>query len=219
MKSKIDLLTDEALKYPSKKILDIGYAQTPNSALGKNGAEVYGIDIVSAPAENYKETYVCDLNTTKLPFKDGEIDLVAMGCTLAHVANPLKVLAEVNRILKPEGILIISSPNPNYYWETVLNVFYNTFKNRVSEAKHIEHFFEFSRYNMRTIGERSGFTLVNEVGYLFWLVKTKIRFNPISRPGMAYEIIYTFKKSGVPESYATFEDERGIHKVNTDLFS
>lgn len=182
-----------------------------------SSVKVYGVDLVEVEAP-YEKTFVADLNTDPLPFKDGEIDAVAMGCTLAHVANPLKVLGEVNRILKPEGVLVVSSPNPNYYWENVLNIFYHRFKNRVSAAKHIEHFFEFSRYNMRTIGERAGFSLVNEIGVAFYLVKTPIKFNPVRHPGMAYEIIYTLKKVGTPESYATFEDDKGIHKVGTDLY-
>jgi SAM-dependent methyltransferase len=216
MKSKLELMAEEAMIWKPTKLVDVGYAQLPNTFLP--GVKVYGVDIVQVPAP-YEKTFVCDLNTDPLPFQDGEIDVVAMGCTLAHVANPLKVMGEVNRILKKDGILIVSSPNPNYYWENVLNIFYHHFKTRVSKAKHIEHFFEFSRYNMRTLGERAGFSMVKEVGWGFFLVKTSFRFNPITRPGFAYEIIYVMKKVSSPESYATFESEKGIEKVPTQLYA
>jgi SAM-dependent methyltransferase len=121
MKSKLEIIAEEALSWKPKTIVDIGYAQEPNTFF--KDVTVYGIDIIEAPAP-YEKTFTLDLNTDTLPFSDGEVDMVVMGCTLAHVAHPLKVLAEVNRILKDKGVLIVSSPNPNYYWETVLNVFY-----------------------------------------------------------------------------------------------
>jgi SAM-dependent methyltransferase len=215
MKTKLELIAEEVLKYRPSTVVDIGYAQVPNTHF--SDTKVYGVDLVKANAP-YEKTFVCDLNRDPLPFKDGEIDAVAMGCTLAHVANPLKVLGEVNRILREGGVLVVSSPNPNYYWENVLNIFYHHFKKRVSAAKHIEHFFEFSRYNMRTIGERAGFSLANEIGVAFYLVKTPIKFNPVRHPGLAYEIIYTLKKVDTPQSYATFEDKDGIRKVKTRLY-
>jgi SAM-dependent methyltransferase len=197
--------------------LDIGFAQNPNPLLS---GEVHGIDIIRAPLpEGYSAVHVCDLNSTKLPFADGTVAAVTMGCTLAHVANPLKILAEINRVRAPGGLLVVSSPNPNYYWESVLNIFYHHFKSRVSSAKHEEHFFEFSRYNMRTIADRAGFKVTREIGCTFQLVKTPLRFNPLRMPGIAYEIIYVLQKVGAPKGYATFESKKGIERIPTDLFS
>lgn len=208
-------MADEVRRLAPKTVVDIGYAQEPNHFLKE--FRVLGVDLVDAPSP-YEQNYQCDLNTDPLPFNDGEIDAVAMGCTLAHVANPLKVLGEINRVLPIGGSLIVSSPNPNYYWENVLNIFYNHFKGRVSAAKHMEHFFEFSRYNMRAIGDRAGFTVTREVGVSFQLVKTSLKFNPTRYPGMAYEIIYVLRKDRAPESYATFESSKGIEKIPTKLY-
>src|SRR3989344_9451174 len=136
MQSKNELITNALRAYRPSTVVDIGFAQNPNPHLR---GTVYGIDIVNVPTpKNYAETYKIDLNTDRLPFAEKTVDAVTMGCTLAHVANPLKVLAEVNRVLKPAGGLIVSSPNPNYYWESALNIFYHHFKNRVVKAKHYE---------------------------------------------------------------------------------
>lgn len=218
MKSKLELMASEVLRYYPKKIVDIGYAQEPNRFLLHKGIEVYGIDIVEISVP-YTETFRCDLNTDDIPFNDEAVDAVAMGCTLAHVANPLKLLGQINRILPKGGVCVLSSPNPNYYWENVLNIFYYAFRLRVSKAKHLEHFFEFSRYNMRTIAERSGFEVVKEVGVSFHLVKTPFKFNPIKMPGIAYEIIYVLEKRAAPESFATFETANSIRKIPTQLYS
>ncbi len=213
MKTKPEMIAEEILKYNPRTVVDIGYAQLPNAFLGD--VTVFGVDIVEKPAP-YEKTFVVDLNVDSLPFQDEETDAVAMGCTLAHVANPLRVLGEINRILPVGGVVVISSPNPNYYWETILNIFYHHFKTRVVKAKHYEHFFEFSRYNMRTVADRSGFEVVHETGCSFQLVKTGLKFNPVKYPGFAYEIIYTLIKRGKPEEYATFESKaKGIERIPT----
>ncbi len=212
MRSKPELIAREVLAASPRTVVDIGYAQAPNHFL--RGVAVYGVDLVKKPAP-YAKTFVCDLHKDPLPFADGEIDAVIIGCTLAHVANPLKVLVEVNRVLCAGGTLVVSSPNPNYYWETIINIFYHYFKSRVSKAKHYEHFFEFSRYNMRTITKRAGFELIREVGCTFQLVKTKLKWNPLNHPGLAYEIIYLLEKRGQPEAFVTFESPAGIERIPT----
>ena len=204
--------------FASGKILDIGWAQEPNYHLK---GEVYGVDIVGGEKpSNYKEVRVADLNVAPLPYADGYFDTVTMGCVLAHVASPLKVLVEINRVLKPGGTLVLTSPNPQYYWEVAMNTFYHFFKNRVSQSKKEEHFCSFSRFDMRTIQGRAGFAVQKELGYMFALVKTPFRFNPIKHPGMAYEIVYISRRVGKPELYTITEASNkggGITRVPTSL--
>lgn len=219
MKSRNDMIVAEVRAVTHGRILDIGYAQSPIPELATLGGEVYGVDLVTWPSP-YTANYVCDLNTDPLPFSDGTIDVVTMGCTLAHVAKPLKVLAEIHRVLTPGGTLILTSPNPNYYWETVLNVFYHRFKKRVCKSKHVEHFYEFTRYAMRTNLERVGFTLKKEFGSTFHIVTTNIRLDVSKFPGLAFEIIYVAQKTGTPQSFATIDGPDGsVIELPTDLFS
>lgn len=217
MKSKGEIIAEQ-IPHSAIHILDIGHAQLPNSHLLRSDRKVYGLDVVESHPEGYENIFVVDLNYEKLPFEDSGLDAVAMGCVLAHVANPLRVLTEINRVLPAGGRLVLTSPNPNYYWENVLNIFYNTFKKRVVKAKHYEHFFEFSRYNLRTSAERTGFKLVDEIGITFALVKTSVRFHPFNFPGLAYEICYVLEKTGAPQEYTTFENKEGIHNVPTKFF-
>ena len=216
--SREELIAQVAAARHPARILDIAYAHGPNLALANTGAELYGLDPLSRPAP-YKQMYTCDINKDPIPFQEGEFDMVTMGCVLAHTARPLEVLAKIHRVLKPGGTLILSSPNPNYYWETVINIFYNHFKKRVSHSKHIEHFFEFTRYAMRTSLERTGFTLEKEIGYLFQLVKTNLRFDVSKHPELAFEIIYVAKKTGELKDFTIIEDAKGaIINLKTDLF-
>ena len=43
-----------------------------------------------------------------LPFRDQEADAAVMNMVLHHVSEPIKVLAEAGRILKPGGVFIIT---------------------------------------------------------------------------------------------------------------
>jgi SAM-dependent methyltransferase len=52
------------------------------------------------------------------PLRDGIFELVMLFEVLEHVMNPALVLNEVNRILKPGGILFITVPNRFYPFET-----------------------------------------------------------------------------------------------------
>ncbi len=97
--------------YTSGKTLDIGYAEFPNHTT-KN---LYGIDIAptpSVPLPNYVETKQVDLNHDPIPYPDEFFDTVIGGDVIEHVANPMALLCEANRVLKPGGTIIISTPNP-----------------------------------------------------------------------------------------------------------
>jgi ubiquinone/menaquinone biosynthesis C-methylase UbiE len=201
-------------KNPSR-ILDVGYAQYPNKHLH---GEVCGVDIVTDEhPENYTAVHNVDLNTFTLPYDDCYFDAVTMGCVLAHVTNPLGLLSELHRVLKPDGVLVLSSPNPNYYWEQMLNIFFTYFKNRVAKVKFLEHFYEFTRYNMRTIADRAGFEVVDEVGVSFHMVKLGWTFQPLKYPGIAYEIVYALRKNGSPKMYTICELPEGNKVVPTVL--
>jgi ubiquinone/menaquinone biosynthesis C-methylase UbiE len=54
----------------------------------------------------------CDLGKDSIPFDDNSFDIVIFSEVLEHIfAPPLKVLEEVRRVIKKEGVLILSVPN------------------------------------------------------------------------------------------------------------
>ena len=52
----------------------------------------------------------------ELPFECGSLDLVAMPHVLEFNTNPHQILREVERVLRPEGSVIISGFNPRSLW-------------------------------------------------------------------------------------------------------
>jgi SAM-dependent methyltransferase len=53
--------------------------------------------------------------TTSLPFSDRAFDFVVCKDILEHLIDPLTILKEAIRVLRDDGVIIISVPN-HYYW-------------------------------------------------------------------------------------------------------
>lgn len=66
--------------------------------------EVIGTDIY--PSDHTR--LVCDGH--KLPFRDGSIDGVFIQAVLEHVLEPHRVVAEIHRVLAPDGIVLAETP-------------------------------------------------------------------------------------------------------------
>ncbi len=56
------------------------------------------------------------LEAEELPFETGSIDLVLLPHVLEYSAHPHQILREVERVLRPEGSVIISGFNPLSLW-------------------------------------------------------------------------------------------------------
>ncbi len=56
------------------------------------------------------------LEAEELPFETGSIDLVLLPHILEYSAHPHQILREVERVLRPEGSVIISGFNPFSLW-------------------------------------------------------------------------------------------------------
>ena len=79
------------------------------------GWEVYGMDISQECVAYIKsehridKAFVADL--LDAGFEDNQFDVVIFNHLIEHLADPQIYLEEINRILKPQGILVISTPN------------------------------------------------------------------------------------------------------------
>jgi len=79
----------------------------------KNYDSFVGIDISSKDLESAKKRFkdkpveLLEMNAESLHFNDNSFDTVSMAYSLHHLGRPDKVLAEMKRVLKPGGNLII----------------------------------------------------------------------------------------------------------------
>lgn len=98
----------------SSKVLDVGcgYGELLK-LLKEDGWKSYGVDTSSTAAKKAREMGL-DVFTGELidaGFLDKYFDVVILHHSLEHMHDPTEVLREVHRILKDNGVLIISVPN------------------------------------------------------------------------------------------------------------
>lgn len=99
------------------KVLDIGCNNGEFLKLLKDKKEckVYGVDLSEIAV---KEAVSKGLNVQigsgeNLPFPDKTFDYVCLMEVIAHVLNPDKVISEIRRVLKKDGVLLGSTPHKN----------------------------------------------------------------------------------------------------------
>ncbi len=70
-----------------------------------------GIDIIRVrKPRNYKKVFVMDAQD--LRFKSKTFDTITVGCVIAHVENPSLFLRNLRRVLKDNGTVLLTIPNP-----------------------------------------------------------------------------------------------------------
>lgn len=112
-----------ALEYIKDKIvLDIASGEGYGSNLMSNEAKfVYGVDIDAATIDKASKKYIKNNlkyltgSTSNIPIESNSIDVVISYETLEHHDEHEQMMLEIKRVLKPNGILIISTPDKYYY--------------------------------------------------------------------------------------------------------
>jgi SAM-dependent methyltransferase/ribosomal protein S18 acetylase RimI-like enzyme len=97
-------------------ILDVGCGDSTVSRLFLEvGHSVFGVDIVPEFVEQAIEkgikARVADVTQDGLPFPAKAMDVIYAGALIEHLYDPEFWLRECHRVLKAEGILVLSTPN------------------------------------------------------------------------------------------------------------
>lgn len=101
-----------------KEVLEVGGGQSGLSAMLFPQAQITNIDIEESYArsrlnQNPRIKFICG-DATKLPFPDNSFDAVTMFDLLEHIPDDQTAAKEALRVLKPDGFLLISTPNENW---------------------------------------------------------------------------------------------------------
>ena len=107
------------------QILDAACGEGYGAALlSRSAARVSAVDVSAEAVAHARERYGAlqnlafhEADVTRLPFEDGQFDAVVSFETVEHLEAQDAMLAEFRRVLKPDGFLLISSPDKAVYTE------------------------------------------------------------------------------------------------------
>ena len=123
------------------KLVDIGCGNKPYINYFENVDKYIGVDVANDKADIIA-------NAKSLPIRTGSIDVVLCNQVIEHDPEPDKIIAEIYRILKEGGILILSAPQmgrlhgePNDYfrytkWGLMYLLEKNNMKIEIIESQH-----------------------------------------------------------------------------------
>jgi 2-polyprenyl-3-methyl-5-hydroxy-6-metoxy-1,4-benzoquinol methylase len=160
------------------KVVDIGCRDGSLRSYLDKSVAYYGIDIAG---EFKGESITIQDVTEGTSFENEFFDFVFCIDVLEHVRNPFFVLNEINRILKKEGTLILSVPNPYHFKEIIWNLF--GIRDRQG------HIFSWTRQTMQKLAQFCGFRLLRTSG-TYLIPPIGCNNNMMTR-----SIIYKFQKA------------------------
>lgn len=108
-----------------KDVLDIACGEGYGSAmLARHAQSVVGVDIADSAIRHasmaYRDIRGLEFrrgDAAQIPLDDDSVDVVVSFETIEHHDRHREMLSEIRRILRPDGVLIISSPNRTVYSE------------------------------------------------------------------------------------------------------
>lgn len=163
------------------KLLDVGCGEgffLFNAS--KAGYITKGVELSHDAVEYAKKEFGLDVEIgplEELQFPENYFDVVTLWVVLEHVPYPLATLKEACRILKPGGLLAVSTPN-------IGGVLAKILRRRWWEIRRV-HINQFTTRTLTDIVQNAGFTNVSSVCY-----RESISLLKLSVPVLKYLKIY-----------------------------
>lgn len=134
-------------------------------AARRRGYTVNGVEFADAAAEFARSHFGLDVRTGQLKemrFPSSHFDVVFMGDVIEHLPTPLEELAEVFRIMRQDGILVIACPTQtNTMFSRAGFWVYRLLGKKVTVQLPPYHLFEYRPSSLRRILQSVGFEVLD----------------------------------------------------------
>lgn len=167
------LLRSTILKHisSSSEVLEFGAGRGKLAEMNLQGfaQRICGVDVDSAVLEN---PYLDDAQVIQddglIPYEANTFDLVFADNVMEHIPDTDAAFAEINRVLKPEGLLIAKTPNEFHYMPLVAKLTptwfhrkYNRLRGRASEDTFPTLYQCNSKATVKHFARKQGFNVVD----------------------------------------------------------
>jgi ubiquinone/menaquinone biosynthesis C-methylase UbiE len=142
-----------------EKILDVACGDGALSLkIAKRGCQVHGMDMSTYQTKRAnilgckQDCHFLIADAEQLPYKSGSFNKIVCSSSLEHFSDDVKALREMNRVLKINGIVVLTTDSLSYPMEDYL------------KKKHTIQYHVVNYYNSDDISERfeqSGFRLLS----------------------------------------------------------
>lgn len=113
----LDLLATHAPER-QERCLDIGgggdVADIVSEVKAKYADEFHAVDLATDIDRMRKKgilAQICNVDVQALPYEDHYFDIVIFASVIEHLYNPHHTIAEIARVMRPGGILVVEAPN------------------------------------------------------------------------------------------------------------
>lgn len=171
-RNRVKTALELALIKDSSVVLDVGCADgyvLKKTLEINDSCKCYGVDVLE---KNLREIPNCDIRVSdarNLPFADKFFDIVFVLDMLEHVKDFEQIIKEIKRVLKPNGVAILSGPTETWFYKFCRFLWLRKFSMD-----------EFHLYNIYEIEKKfppNGFELIKTVSLPRFLIPELFRIS------------------------------------------
>jgi len=171
-RDRVKTALELALIKDSSVVLDVGCADgyvLKKTLEINDSCKCYGVDVLE---KNLREIPNCDIRVSdarNLPFADKFFDIVFVLDMLEHVKDFEQIIKEIKRVLKPNGVAILSEPTETWFYKFCRFLWLRKFSMD-----------EFHLYNIYEIEKKfppNGFELIKTVSLPRFLIPELFRIS------------------------------------------
>jgi len=147
----------------AKSVLDNGFGSgTIFNGLHLLEKDIFGLDVGEGFVQYVHKKYGNEVrllysDASKIPLRDNVMDCIVCSEVLEHLTEPSMAIYEMHRILKPGGVLLLTTPNISLRW-VIIEFVWTHFRKEIIEVEHVA----FTRKRLRYYLISRGFRNVND---------------------------------------------------------
>lgn len=179
------------------KILDLGCGMGAIAQEAQKIGDYYGVDVSEKAVNFCKRRGIENVkqgDALHVPYEDDQFDIVLLLDTIEHVEDDFGVMDEVRRVLRPQGMVIVTAPAFKFLWGPSDVTF--------------QHFRRYRLGELKARLERKDFSIIKSSYFNFFL------FLPIFLGKMAVKYL----RLPISENEVSRQGINGIWIINKILY-